>query len=187
MGVLFMNPTRRSLALWTITPDDYDTFTSTSDRDLERLKWSPECRMIHEFSVAPLQADPATFTQVYSMDDAVRAVFSMGFGPCPLYRRACVLVLGTENHVDEYEIDDENDVRHRIGCIVSHNKKHPHGCVHCEFKQCYLCPQNPFYEVYFGMGSYTADLDGGIAKTTRMLPAKACEAVVAVGTKVIAE
>jgi hypothetical protein len=101
----------------------------------------------------------------------------MGFGPCPLYRRACVLVYGTEDHTEEYaEMTDDGDESRCIGCIVPHNQRHVgHGCVHCEFKQCYLCPQNPFYEVYYGKGNYKSDLESGIAKTTRMLPTKACE------------
>jgi hypothetical protein len=77
MGVLFMNPTRRSAMLWTITPEDYETFTTTSASILDEDEngWSPKCKLLHEFSVAPLQADdPTTFTQVSTMDEAIQVL-----------------------------------------------------------------------------------------------------------------
>lgn len=81
MGVLFMNPTRRSAMLWSITPEDYETFTTTSanvlDGDNEDNEcWSPKCKLLHEFSVAPLQADDdsSTFTKVATMDEAIQVL-----------------------------------------------------------------------------------------------------------------
>lgn len=180
---LFMNPTRRSAMLWALSPEDYEEFSSNSEADLRASGWLPSCKLLHEFSVAPLRSvgdhQAGGFTRVSSMDEAIECVFAMGFGPCPFYRRAGVLVLGWEDHERE-QMDDGNVTGSgaRIGCIVPHHAAHGHGCVHCEYRQCYVCPQNPFYEVYYGRGSYPEALashSGTRALTTRMLPARACE------------
>jgi hypothetical protein len=168
--------------LLTVTPDDYETFVRTPARELEADGWGPTCRLIHEFSVAPLgETEGDAFTQVKTMDEAIENIFAMGFGPCPLYRRSGVLVLGFEDHADEYAEaagDDEDDNEQqqqqqqkkkksrRIGCIVPHSRSHKHGCACCEFKQCYLCPQNPFYEVRCLPSSYP-----GQRTCTRLGPA----------------
>lgn len=186
---VFMNPTRRSAMLWALPPEDVEAFGGTGERDLASSGWLPSCTMLQEFSVAPLRGSmggggsPGT-TRVGSMDEAIECIFAMGFGPCPYYRRSGVLVLGWERHeMDFGEEDDGSSGGKRIGCIVPHHPSHGHGCRHSEFRACYMCPQNPFYEVYYGRGAYRAG-DPGMG-TTRMLPIKACEAVLAVGTKVL--
>lgn len=114
----------------------------------------------------------------------------MGFGPCPFYRRPGVLVLAEEDPAAaacaSYSSDDDEHAissrQKKIGCIVSHKGGHGHGCTHSEFKTCYLCPQNPFYEVYFGRGNYGS---GGQTNTSRMIPMQASESVIPVGTKIL--
>lgn len=135
----------------------------------------PQCKVIHEFSACSLrEVDQSRHTMVRGMDQAVENLFSMGFLPCPLYRRPGVLV-----------VDSIEEANPRIGVIVSHHSRHRHGCEQCKFKKqgCYLCPENPFYEAYFGKGSYSADLDSGEQGTLRLLPVVACETVIPVGTK----
>jgi hypothetical protein len=176
---------RRSAIFYTLPTDVYQDYMSMTPEELEEEEWKPHCALVHEFSVSPLKIvknkkkqQPAAaedvYTRVGTMDEAIENIFSMGFGPCPFYRRTGVLVLSSpEIRGDE---DSSSPSPMMIGCIVSHSSAHGHGCLHCNTtangSRCYLCPHNPFHEVYFGKGSYEDELleakrSDSILKTVR--------------------
>lgn len=92
--------------LYTIGMDSYNEYLKTSPAELDSEGWEPECEFVHEFSVAPLSG--GGHTRVSTIDDGVEAIFAMGFGPCPFYRRPGVLVYAREDHTSGPD-DDEDD------------------------------------------------------------------------------
>jgi hypothetical protein len=162
--------------------------------ELEENEWSPYCNILHEFSVSPLKGTKhGKYTRVNTMDEAIENIFSMGFGPCPFYRRTGVLI-SLSDAFNDLEEEEEFNMMKKVGCIVSHKPEHGHGCSHCDTdkkNRCYLCPQNPFQEVYLGSGRYVDELAESKRTGTnmknivrRILPIKACESVVPIGSKV---
>lgn len=71
-AVLFMNPTRRSVMLYTLSPDDLNEHLNTPARELEESGWAPGCSLLHEFSVARLvDENTDKYTRVGSIDEAI--------------------------------------------------------------------------------------------------------------------
>lgn len=161
-GCVFMNPSRRSISIWALSDASYDDFIQSTPEELEGSDWVPEVNMLQEFTVS--NASGARTTKCKTMDGAMQSVFSMGFGPCPYYRRSGVAL---------YASVREGGTP-MIGCIVPH-RHGVHGCVHSRFRQCYVCPQNPFYEALFSE-------DGG---TVRIMPMLAACSVIEVGARML--
>jgi hypothetical protein len=143
VACIFMNPSRRSVMLWVLgkqSARDYDEGTSA---ELESRGWIPDVHMLQEFTVTNLTGDKVT--KCDSMDSIIDKIYHMGFGPCPFFRRSGVLINTCRD-----EMDQGNDDSRRLGCIVPHTLN-VHGCCHSRYRKCYFCPQNPFYEVSFGV------------------------------------
>jgi hypothetical protein len=107
-------------------------------------------------------------------------LFSTGLGPIPLFRRSGVLL-----SISMSAKDNDDASKEVLGVIVSH-KNGVHGCRACGGgegdERCYLCAQNPFYEVLsenkLGVGD---DLDISVQRTFRVSPCRAFGRVVEVG------
>lgn len=142
LGCVFMNPSRRSIMLWAITDESLQVMLDNGPETLDEMGWKPQCTMLHEFTVSNATGDRTT--RCKTIDDAMRCVFSMGFGPCPYFRRS-----GAAIFASRAEGQDDDPCCRLVGCIVPH-RPGLHGCIHSEFRRCYMCPNNPFCEVLFG-------------------------------------
>lgn len=180
-GVVFMNPSRRSAMLCTLGDQSQSHFAARTAQALDEEDWVPDVFKVQEFTLAKITGPGVT--QCADVNEIQQRLAMMGFGPCPYYRRPGVLV-----HCSPQDGDAE---RKQIGCIVPHSAAHLHCCVNCEFRTCYICVHNPFYEVSFGGADLAAgaggDDEGTLgsgrwSKTVRMTPMRVQETVIPVGT-----
>jgi hypothetical protein len=148
--------------------------------------------LLHEFSLLrslpPIERGLGGGTQstsrltlgCKSIQGMQNGLFSTGLGPIPLFRRSGVLL-----SISMSAKDNDDASKEVLGVIVSH-KNGVHGCRACGGgegdERCYLCAQNPFYEVLsenkLGVGD---DLDISVQRTFRVSPCRAFGRVVEVG------
>ena len=149
MGVLFMNPSRRSAMVFTLAHTSLQTLLQTSSRRLDEMRWEPDVYKVQEFTLC--QQEGEGITRCSDVDQIQRCLYKMGFGPCPFFRRPGVLIYCCPEamHEDDRYMGTGKE-RKKIGCIVPHHEAHQHMCKTCRLQKCYLCIHNPFYEVAFG-------------------------------------
>jgi hypothetical protein len=118
-----------------------------------------------------------------SIQDMQTSLFSLGFGPLPLFRRSGVLLSISPS------VQDNNDpLKEQLGVIVPH-RNGVHGCKYNSQgaggdECCFFCASNPFYEVLF-QNEFSIDQDINASSwdtTIRVSPDRAVGRTVEVGS-----